>query len=145
MTLMGLGAFPGEHPLSMGMMGMHGTYQANMAIHYADLVVAIGARFDDRVTGKVSEFCPYAKIIHIDIDPTSIRKNIHVDIPIVGDCKAVLRELNPDPEGDRQWRAKGTAQGLVGANPGMGAGPSLDLSTGKRWTDQAAAGHQAVI
>lgn len=94
MTLMGLGAFPGEHPLSMGMMGMHGTYQANMAVHYSDLVIAVGARFDDRVTGKVSEFCPYAKIIHIDIDPTSIRKNINVDIPIVGDCKAVLRELN---------------------------------------------------
>jgi len=94
MTLMGLGAIPGEHPLSLGMMGMHGTYQANMAVHYSDLVVAIGARFDDRVTGKVSEFCPYAKIIHIDIDPTSIRKNINVDIPIVGDCKAVLRELN---------------------------------------------------
>jgi acetolactate synthase-1/2/3 large subunit len=93
MTLMGLGAFPGEHPLSMGMMGMHGTYWANMAVHYSDLVIAVGARFDDRVTGKVSEFCPYAKIIHIDIDPTSIRKNIHVDIPIVGDCRAVLREL----------------------------------------------------
>jgi acetolactate synthase-1/2/3 large subunit len=94
MTLMGLGVFPGEHPLSMGMMGMHGTYWANMAVHYSDLVIAVGARFDDRVTGKVSEFCPYAKIIHIDIDPTSIRKNIHVDIPIVGDCKTVLRELN---------------------------------------------------
>src|SRR5712691_3642170 len=94
MTLMGLGAFPGEHPLSMGMMGMHGTYQANMAVHYSDLVIAVGARFDDRVTGKVSEFCPYAKIIHIDIDPTSIRKNINVDIPIVGDCKTVLREMN---------------------------------------------------
>jgi len=94
MTLMALGAFPGEHPLSMGMMGMHGTYWANMAVHYSDLVIAVGARFDDRVTGKVSEFCPHAKIIHIDIDPTSIRKNIHVDIPIVGDCKRVLRELN---------------------------------------------------
>ena len=94
MTLMGLGAFPGEHPQSMGMMGMHGTYCANMAVHYSDLVIAVGARFDDRVTGKVSEFCPFAKVIHIDIDPTSIRKNIHVDIPIVGDCKAVLRELN---------------------------------------------------
>ena len=94
MTLMGLGAFPGEHPLSMGMMGMHGTYCANMAVHYSDLVIAVGARFDDRVTGKVSEFCPYAKVVHIDIDPTSIRKNIHVDIPIVGDCNAVLRELN---------------------------------------------------
>ncbi|MGE3153562.1 MAG: biosynthetic-type acetolactate synthase large subunit [Nitrospiraceae bacterium] len=94
MTLMGLGVFPGEHPLSMGMLGMHGTYWANMAMHYSDLVIAVGARFDDRVTGKVSEFCPFAKIIHIDIDPTSIRKNIHVDIPIVGDCKRVLQELN---------------------------------------------------
>src|SRR5215210_7004731 len=94
MTLMGLGAFPGEHPQSMGMLGMHGTYWANMVMHYSDLVVAIGARFDDRVTGKVAEFCPYAKVIHVDIDPTSIRKNINVDIPIVGDCKTVLRELN---------------------------------------------------
>jgi acetolactate synthase-1/2/3 large subunit len=94
LTLMALGAFPGEHPLCLGMMGMHGTYWANMAVHYSDLVIAVGARFDDRVTGKVSEFCPHAKIIHIDIDPTSIRKNIHVDIPIVGDCKRVLRELN---------------------------------------------------
>ena len=93
MTLMALGAFPGDHPLSLGMLGMHGTYAANMAMHYSDLVIAVGARFDDRVTGKVSEFCPSAKIIHIDIDPTSIRKNIHVDIPIVGDCKRVLTEL----------------------------------------------------
>lgn len=93
-TLMALGSFPGEHPLSLGMLGMHGTYVANMAMHYSDLVIAVGARFDDRVTGKVSEFCPSAKIIHIDIDPTSIRKNIHVDIPIVGDCKCVLQELN---------------------------------------------------
>ena len=94
MTLMALGAFPGDHPLSLGMLGMHGTYVANMAMHYSDLVIAVGARFDDRVTGKVSEFCPTAKIIHVDIDPTSIRKNIHVDIPIVGDCKRVLIELN---------------------------------------------------
>jgi len=93
MTLMALGGFPGEHPLSLGMLGMHGTYWANMAVHYSDLVIAVGARFDDRVTGKVSEFCPYAKVIHIDIDPTSIRKNVNVDVPIVGDCKAVLREL----------------------------------------------------
>jgi len=94
MTLMALGAFPGNHQLSLGMLGMHGTYVANMAMHYSDLVIAVGARFDDRVTGKVSEFCPTAKVIHIDIDPTSIRKNIHVDIPIVGDCKRVLIELN---------------------------------------------------
>lgn len=92
-TLMALGAFPGKHPLSLGMLGMHGTYVANMAMHYSDLVIAVGARFDDRVTGKVTEFCPNAKVIHIDIDPTSIRKNIHVDIPIVGDCKCVVREL----------------------------------------------------
>jgi len=80
--------------LSLGMMGMHGSYASNMAVHYSDLVIAIGSRFDDRVTGKVSEFCPEAKVIHIDIDPTSIRKNVHVDIPIVGDVKTVLRELN---------------------------------------------------
>ena len=94
MTLMALGAFPGSHALSLGMMGMHGSYASNMAVHFSDLVIAIGARFDDRVTGKVSEFCPEAKVIHIDIDPTSIRKNVHVDIPIVGDVKTVLRELN---------------------------------------------------
>jgi len=94
MTLMALGAFPGNHPLSLGMLGMHGSYVANMAMHYSDLVIAVGARFDDRVTGKVTEFCPTAKVIHIDIDPTSIRKNVHVDIPIVGDCKRVLIELN---------------------------------------------------
>ena len=94
MTLMALGVFPATHHLSLGMMGMHGSYASNMAVHYSDLVIAIGARFDDRVTGKVSEFCPEAKVIHIDIDPTSIRKNVHVDIPIVGDVKTVLRELN---------------------------------------------------
>jgi acetolactate synthase-1/2/3 large subunit len=93
MTLMGLGGFPGNHPLSLGMLGMHGAYWTNMAMHEADLVIAIGARFDDRVTGKVSEFCPHARYIHIDIDPTSIRKNVDVAIPIVGDVKTVLREL----------------------------------------------------
>lgn len=91
MTLMGLGAFPIKHPLSLGMLGMHGTFRANMAISECDLVIAIGARFDDRVTGKVDEFAPHAKIIHVDIDPTSISKNIRVDIPIVGDCKLVLK------------------------------------------------------
>jgi acetolactate synthase-1/2/3 large subunit len=93
MTLMGLGAFPIKHPLSLGMLGMHGTFRANMAISECDLVIAIGSRFDDRVTGKVDEFAPHAKIIHIDIDPTSISKNIKVDIPIVGDCKRVLQGL----------------------------------------------------
>jgi acetolactate synthase-1/2/3 large subunit len=94
MTLMGLGGFPGNHSLSMGMLGMHGSYATNMAVHHCDLLIAVGARFDDRVTGKIDQFVPNAKIIHIDIDPTSIRKNIAVDIPIVGDVKHVLRELN---------------------------------------------------
>ena len=95
-TLMGIGGFPGTHPLSLGMLGMHGTFYANMAIHNSDLIVAIGARFDDRVTGKVEGFAPDAKIIHIDVDPTSIRKNVRVDIPIVGDVKHVMVELNKE-------------------------------------------------
>jgi acetolactate synthase-1/2/3 large subunit len=93
MTLMGLGAFPGTHPLSLGMLGMHGSHATNMAVHHCDLLIAVGSRFDDRVTGKISEFVPHAKIIHADIDPASIRKNIHVDIPIVGDSKSVLHDL----------------------------------------------------
>jgi acetolactate synthase-1/2/3 large subunit len=93
MTLMGLGCFPGNHPLSLGMLGMHGTYRANMAVMESDLLLAIGARFDDRVTGKTESFAPHAKIIHIDIDPTSISKNVKVDLPIVGDCKNVLSKI----------------------------------------------------
>ena len=93
-TLMGLGGFPGDHPLWMGMLGMHGTYCANMAVSKADVLIAVGARFDDRVTGKLSEFAPHAKIVHIDIDPSSISKNVKVDIPIVGDCKDALNQLN---------------------------------------------------
>jgi acetolactate synthase-1/2/3 large subunit len=94
MTLMGLGSFPGTHPLSLGMLGMHGAYCTNMAMHHADLLIAVGARFDDRVTGKLSAFCPEARVIHIDIDPTSIKKTFHAHIPIVGDVKAVLRQMN---------------------------------------------------
>ncbi len=93
-TLMGLGGFPGDDPLWMGMLGMHGTYCANMAVSRADLLVAIGARFDDRVTGKLSDFAPHAKIIHVDIDPSSISKNVQVDIPIVGDCRDTLQQFN---------------------------------------------------
>ncbi|WP_035586965.1 biosynthetic-type acetolactate synthase large subunit [Hippea jasoniae] len=92
-TLMGIGAYPEDDELSLGMAGMHGTYRANMAIQYCDLLISVGARFDDRVTGKVSEFAPYAKIVHIDIDPTSISKNIKVDYPLVGDARLVLQEL----------------------------------------------------
>ncbi len=92
-TLMGLGGFPAPHELWLGMLGMHGTFRANMAVGSTDLLIAIGARFDDRVTGKLDEFAPSAKIIHIDIDPTSISKNVKVDIPIVGDCKDALKKL----------------------------------------------------
>jgi acetolactate synthase-1/2/3 large subunit len=92
-TLMGLGAYPGTDELSVGMLGMHGTYEANMAMHGSDCVVAIGARFDDRITGNLEKFCPTAKIIHIDIDPSSISKNVVADVPIVGQVGQVLSEL----------------------------------------------------
>ena len=93
-SLMGLGAFPGTDPLWLGMIGMHGTYRANMSTGACDLLISIGVRFDDRVTGKTDAFASQAKIVHIDIDPTSIRKNIPVTIPIVGDCKISLDHLN---------------------------------------------------
>ncbi len=93
MTLMGLGGFPGTDPLSMGMLGMHGTYYANMAVAHCDLLIAVGARFDDRVTGRLDAFAPHARIVHIDIDPTSISKNVKVDIPVVGDCRNALSSI----------------------------------------------------
>ena len=92
-TNMAKGIFDEEHPLALHMLGMHGTYYANMAVYHSDLLIAVGARFDDRVTGKIQEFAPEAKIIHIDIDPASISKNITVDVPIVGDVKLVLQKL----------------------------------------------------
>jgi len=92
-TLMGLGAFPGSDPQFLGMLGMHGTYEANMAMHEADVIFAVGARFDDRVTNDLDKFCPSARIIQIDVDPTSISKNVKSDIPIVGTCTAVLAEM----------------------------------------------------
>ncbi|MFW5487062.1 MAG: biosynthetic-type acetolactate synthase large subunit [Desulfovibrio sp.] len=101
-TLMGLGCFPASDPLWLGMLGMHGTFAANRAIQGADLILAVGARFDDRVTGKVKEFAPEARIVHIDVDPTSIQKNVRVDVPMVADCKlalaAVKHELQPITE-----------------------------------------------
>ncbi|MEK7271563.1 MAG: biosynthetic-type acetolactate synthase large subunit [Nitrospirota bacterium] len=108
MTLMGLGGFPGTHNLSLGMLGMHGTYYANMAVQNADLLIGIGVRFDDRVTGKTASFAPNAKIVHIDIDPTSIRKNVRVDVPVVGDVKLVLKEILKilkEEVGKEQWSA----------------------------------------
>ncbi len=94
-TLLGIGCFPESHPLSFGMIGMHGTAYANMAIHNADVLIAIGMRFDDRATAKVSGFAPNARIIHMDIDAAEIGKNVRVDVPIVGDCCHVLKALNP--------------------------------------------------
>ena len=111
-TLMGLGGFPATDPLFVGMLGMHGTYEANMAMHHCDVLFAVGARFDDRVTGNIEKFCPNAKIVHIDIDPASISKNVKVDIPIVG-CvanvlKTMLKEIkagknSPDKAALKEW------------------------------------------
>jgi acetolactate synthase-1/2/3 large subunit len=110
MTLMGLGGFPGTHELSLGMLGMHGTYAANMAVSDGDLLIAIGARFDDRVTGKIEQFAPDADIIHIDIDPSAISKNVKVDIPIVGDVRRVLKELNKVLKAPDEVRRKAREQ-----------------------------------
>ena len=98
-TLMGLGAYPGTDPQFVGMLGMHGTYEANMAMHHCDVLIGIGARFDDRVVGDVNKFCPEARIVHIDIDPASISKTVKVHVPIVGSVANVLREINGMLEG----------------------------------------------
>ncbi len=92
-TLMGLGAYPMTDRQFLGMLGMHGTYEANMAMHETDALIAIGARFDDRVTGKIEHFCPHAKIVHVDVDPSSISKNVRVDVPIVGPVSSVLNDM----------------------------------------------------
>jgi acetolactate synthase I/II/III large subunit len=100
-TLMGLGGFPGSDPQFLGMLGMHGTYEANLAMHGCDVMIAVGARFDDRVTGKLTEFAPRAKKIQIDIDPSSINKNVRVDVGLIGDVKRVLADLI------KLWKARG--------------------------------------
>jgi acetolactate synthase-1/2/3 large subunit len=112
-TLMGLGGFPGTHAQWLGMLGMHGTRTANYAMDEADLICAVGARFDDRITGKLSEFAPHAKFIHIDVDPAEISKNVPAHIPIVGDARQILgklvaeyRALAPDPERLADWWTK---------------------------------------
>jgi acetolactate synthase-1/2/3 large subunit len=93
-TLMGLGAYPASDDQFVGMLGMHGTYEANMSMHHCDVLIAIGARFDDRVTGNLEKFCPDATIVHVDVDPASISKNVKVDVPIVGDVKQVMTMFN---------------------------------------------------
>lgn len=108
-TLLGLGGFPGTHELALGMAGMHGTYAANMALHEADLLINIGARFDDRVTGNLEHFAPQATVAHIDVDPAEIGKIIETHIPVVGDAKEALRllnEVNPKPGESVRWRMK---------------------------------------
>ena len=114
-TLMGLGAFPAPDPQNIGMLGMHGTYEANMAMHNCDVLIGIGARFDDRVVGDVKKFCPYAQIVHVDVDPASISKTVKVDVPIVGPVDSVLAELNglleatnlrPDSSALEKWWAQ---------------------------------------
>ncbi len=127
---MGLGAFPMTDPQFIGMLGMHGTYEANMAMHETDVLIAIGARFDDRVTGKIEHFCPHAKIIHVDVDPSSISKNVRVDVPIVGQVgerpdrhAAPLEGAGPAPE-----RAAG--RGLVGQDRGVAADGLSATTTG---------------
>ncbi len=111
-TLMAMSGFPQRHPLALGMLGMHGTFYANMSVTECDLLIAVGARFDDRVTGRIDSFASKAKVIHIDIDPTSIKKNVAADLPIVGDLKDVLSKLyvklNENPD-DLQSLVKGTA------------------------------------
>lgn len=122
-TLMGLGAFPASNKQNLGMLGMHGTYEANMAMHDCDVLIAIGARFDDRVTGETESFCPYAKIVHVDVDPASISKTVTVDVPIVGNVTQVLEAMTSliketdkraDPADIAQWWA--TIKGWQGEN-----------------------------
>jgi acetolactate synthase-1/2/3 large subunit len=104
-TLMGLGGFPASDPLFIGMLGMHGTYESNMAMHGCDVMLAVGARFDDRVTGDLAKFSPSSRIIHIDADPTSIGKNVKVDIPIVGEAKKILGDMNRLIDAQKENRA----------------------------------------
>ncbi|WP_302549109.1 biosynthetic-type acetolactate synthase large subunit [uncultured Desulfovibrio sp.] len=111
-TLMGLGSFPATDPLWLGMVGMHGTYAANLAINNADVLMCVGARFDDRVTGKLAAFAPKARIVHIDIDPTSIRKNVEVEVPVVGDCRLALEgiaEIYDAKQQGRDWAGQHAA------------------------------------
>ncbi len=117
LTLMGLGAFPGTDPLFLGMLGMHGTVAANQAVSECDLIVAIGARFDDRATGRVSKFAPKAKIVHVDIDPASISKNVLVDAPVIGDAQEILQEMLKvaEPPPIDSWREE--LMGLKRDNP----------------------------
>jgi acetolactate synthase-1/2/3 large subunit len=154
LTLMGLGAFPASHPQWLGMLGMHGTLEANLAMHEADLVVCVGARFDDRVTGKLDDFCPGARIIHIDIDPASIGKVVSTDIGLAGDCRAVLAGLHRaldalvlDPGATASWwqRIAGwRAHDSLGFTGGEGASTIVPQQLMQRLA-AAIAGQDAIV
>ncbi|HCL26625.1 MAG TPA: biosynthetic-type acetolactate synthase large subunit [Dehalococcoidia bacterium] len=128
-TLLGLGGFPGGHPLSLGMLGMHGMYWANLAVHEADLIVGVGMRFDDRVTGKVDTFAPHARIIHMDIDPNQVGRNVPVEVPIIGDAKASLQKLVPLVENTPRPDWMGYIENLKQEHPSLGIPPSDSLQT----------------
>ena len=142
-TLMGLGAYPATDRQFLGMLGMHGTYEANMAMHECDVLFAVGARFDDRVTGKLAQFCPHAKIVHIDIDPASISKTVRVDIPIVGEVGPVLDDMtemlrSSDKRPDQAALPHG------GSNRALAIAGLLALRP-EQLADQATVRHRAVV
>ena len=128
-TLLGLSSFPSGHPLSLGMLGMHGMYWANIAVDEADLIVGVGMRFDDRVTGRVATFAPHARIVHVDIEPTQIGRNVPVEVPLAGDARAVLHALNPlvshTPRPDWMGRIRQLRQ----EHPSLAIPPSDTLQT----------------
>ena len=145
LTLMGLGALPASDPHFLGMVGMHGTYEANMAMHDCDLMIAVGSRFDDRVTGRLNAFSPGSKKIHIDIDPSSINKNVRVDVPLLGDCGEVLaallaawRKAAPRTDGTAPQRLVAAGRCLAGARL-----PALRPSSARH--DQAAIRARAAV
>ena len=132
-TLMGLGAYPASGPSWLGMLGMHGTYEANLAMHDCDVMICIGARFDDRITGRLDAFSPGSKKIHIDIDPSSINKNVRVDIPIVGDCANVIADMLALMRERNAWPDRRQDRGLVEADRPLARGATA-CATGRTTT-----------
>jgi acetolactate synthase-1/2/3 large subunit len=128
-TLLGLSSFPSGHPLSMGMLGMHGMYWANIAVDEADLIVGVGMRFDDRVTGRVATFAPHARIVHVDIEPTQIGRNVPVEVPLAGDARAVLHALNPFVSHTPRPDWMGRIRQLRQEHPSLAIPPSDTLQT----------------
>ena len=126
-TLLGLGGFPGNHPLSLGMLGMHGMYWANLAVHQADLIIGLGMRFDDRVTGKASTFAPHARIIHLDIEETQVGRNVPVEVPLVGDAKMLLQALVPQVRYSHRPRWMDFIEQLKRDHPSLAIPPSDTL------------------